>query len=1180
MDIVTVKHNIKLTRNELTSKLKSLPADWPQELIFENPPTPESPRYSAPENSQQPNEGLCRLREDCAANHEFLQLQTWIASKIELYSLIAIREAKEIIEELSSAAQGLDDLKLVQWEAGRLVQTIDTTSVHPLETVLPPTALIAFAPLLLQTKGLSRQLAQFVLHLLYMLAFMILELSPSEKRRLTKELPGLPKTTEQILRPIVRPFDPIRRQQIPPATYNPNSGENFRHNMWSSELRRYLNGDPLVSAAQCLASSLKPADALRCTYQSTIGSNVCGTRLTAFSGDGSSSTDQGQLNMSYNHEDLGPTDEKPKPQISFYVADLRQWLTDLVARPGMVDILRNLPQAHGRVSDIMQSRGIRSLKGPDGRSFIGPHVTGVHICLAMFVDFFNSEGNFIGGKHNSTGGIFFIVLNLPISLRYLPENMFPIFTPGGREPTTEGLNNLLRPAIDQLITLYTHGIVLHYSNHPTLTIIRAMVAVIIADTPAAKKVGGFASHAHYWFCHICRLGRDEIETSSEPSSWPRLSHQEHDAIVKAWRDAPSLELRDELFRLYGLRFSELHRLPYIDLTTCIGAEPMHAIMQNTIQHHIRQTFGIDRVQGDRFFDTEVEGANENMELPENNLTELTLDTPELHRGIAICAKPWLDVRSLVMLVSLKTSTLVELCRKANVQTWNLPRHNGQPKRISMVEALASQTRAMGLSSEDVQEEINILSSDKHILEKTNKLHDVSVEKIFKICCFAGIDTNTLPMKKGSVYPDRDTMVHALLSHTGGYNNLKNIKEIIALWHFQAKMSTDDEPTVALDLNADQKNLPHFNELFLQEIWRDIEKTEFPGELENDRPPKYLGSKQHGRLKASQWRTVCCFTMLITLGRLWGHPNSSTNDKMWLKNYIHLAVLVRIAYSHSIDAGDIEAFKHHSIRYFEGLRAYHPSSIKPCHHFLLHIPEMMERFGPIRGWWAFPFERFNGQIQHLSTNHKVGEVEKSYLTQWLRLAKIRAVMSDNKHAGLDKLMKLANNDLDLNVLAADNRQQNILQVEPHSTGSSSLSRESRSAFVHHPALNLDNMTMVKKATVHNSVFESYRRSTKNGLVEFPGECANANFQPVGYIHEIFQVHGTAEQHTLLVACIAQCVDVQDQFLDNASELGARLCGREIARYVIIPVEKLSHVIRYPWSSSAQLIISIYNHPVPL
>lgn len=113
-------------------------------------------------------------------------------------------------------------------------------------------------------------------------------------------------------------------------------------------------------------------------------------------------------------------------------------------------------------------------------------------------------------------------------------------------------------------------------------------------------------------------------------------------------------------------------------------------------------------------------------------------------------------------------------------------------------------------------------------------------------------------------------------------------------------------------------------------------------------------------------------MLITLGRIWGSKdNPSNQERLWLTNYLHLVALVRIAYSYSITKKNIEEFRQHSIAYLEGLRAYHPKSIKPSHHLLLHIPELMERFGPARGWWAFPFERFNGQIQHLSKNHKQG-----------------------------------------------------------------------------------------------------------------------------------------------------------------------------------------------------------------
>jgi hypothetical protein len=395
----------------------------------------------------------------------------------------------------------------------------------------------------------------------------------------------------------------------------------------------------------------------------------------------------------YTHTYQKFMEQKMKPHLTFYVANLHHWLAELVSRPGMCDILCRVPNSQDRVEDIMESKAIKELVGPDGQPFVGPHVAGIHLCFALFMDFFNSEGNFIGGKHNSTGGIFIVILNLPIHLRYAPENMFPIFTPGGREPTTEELNNLLRPIVDQIITLYSDGIAIQHAWSQVSILLRAMIAIIIADTPAAKKVGGFASHAHYWFCHMCRLGRFEIEANLQPSSWPKLTHEDHDAIARAWRDAPSITLREELFKLYGLRFSELHRIPYLKLTECIGAEPMHAIMQNTIQHHIRRTFGINGAQGDRFFDqdndenddSDREGATGNGVIEEGNPD---YDFLELQKGMSICLRPGVDTRSLIMLSNMKVATLVTLCKNLGASTLHLHLHNGQPKRTDMVEALA------------------------------------------------------------------------------------------------------------------------------------------------------------------------------------------------------------------------------------------------------------------------------------------------------------------------------------------------------------------------------------------------------------------------------------------------------------------------------------------------------------
>jgi hypothetical protein len=90
--------------------------------------------------------------------------------------------------------------------------------------------------------------------------------------------------------------------------------------------------------------------------------------------------------------------------------------------------------------------------------------------------------------------------------------------------------------------------------------------------------------------------------------------------------------------------------------------------------------------------------------------------------------------------------------------------------------------------------------------------------------------------------------------------------------------------------------------------------------------------------------------------------------------------VRIAYQTAITSQNVVEFRWHSLEYVRGLVEFFPQSLRPSHHYLLHLGDMLERFGPMRGWWAFPYERFNGMIQKLATNHKPGENSDDFRRQ--------------------------------------------------------------------------------------------------------------------------------------------------------------------------------------------------------
>lgn len=1191
-----MEENIKRAWKDLVDELRPLDESWPPKLVFIHTPTMASSKYTTCIDPLRPNDGPCALDIDNANNSHFLRIQTLVARNIDLYQEFDTDLAKRFLEDLHTTAIGLEEVKRDHWERGRRLYNFDSDEKHPLERLMPPVATLAFVPLLLQTKGISRRVARFILRILVTIVAMVVALSPEQQRKLVDEITRLPRTPDHICEvlkletpytryiccpncfslydadtwlPIKRPLDRTGCGPIPPPVPYPESHpDSARRNTMSNALHDYLRRASTTTNDPPFPWT-GPSRGI-CTYRSTPNSNPCGARLTVVA-NGRDDFEQPYDNASQKHANAQIT-----PRLTYYVANLHHWIAELITRPGMKSILQRPVPAHDHVHDIMESKAIQGLIGPNGRPFIGPHVRGIHLCFALFMDFFNSEGNFIGGKHNSTGGIFVVILNLPIELRYAPENMFPVFTPGGREPTTEELNSLLRPLVDQLIILYQPGITVSIDSRPVD--IRAMLALIIADTPAAKKIGGFASHAHRWFCHMCRLSREDIERNLDPSTWPQLSLEHHAALAKLWLNAPSVDLRDELFNVYGIRYSEIQRIPYIKMTECIGAEPMHAIMQNTIQHHIRKTFGINAIQGDMFFDVEdnVTGATE-AEISYDEVGAEEAISPEVRKGLEILNRPGFDSRSLDTLVNMRVDTLMTLCEMTKAPTMQLRLHKQKPMRVDMVEALAvnkhSQPSAVVIDSQVVQDILSLPTDDA---SRKNRLVDLPLETLYESCSLAGIDTSSMPLHRGSIYPTEETMSSALLKHTGGFDQRASVAETLRVWKTQRALSQSEQPaSLNVESNLIEAKLPHFNLIFLNEIWSDISKTDFPEEVAHDAPPRKLGSKQHGRLKASQWRTVCCFTMLITLGRIWGRSDATSQDRAWLENYLHLVVLVRIAYNHSITKEDISAFRRHSIDYVEGLRAYHPSSIKPSHHFLLHLADQMERLGPMRGWWAFPFERFNGQIQRLNNNNRLGGlIEKSFMTQWFSSSKIRTVLGRTNLPALHSLRTVADQELGTQLVPVPDSVRVVLKGKDEPLHISSLSDHTREALSRSTFTQpFHDLRLLRKAKVRQSIFEPYSSSYKNGFVEYP--TSQEGFHAVGYIHELFQYTPENFAICITLACIAQCARADEQFLQNRLELGARLCGRDIDHYTIVILEELSHVVRYPWGPDTQLVISVHN-----
>lgn len=64
--------------------------------------------------------------------------------------------------------------------------------------------------------------------------------------------------------------------------------------------------------------------------------------------------------------------------------------------------------------------------------------------------------------------------------------------------------------------------------------------------------------------------------------------------------------------------------------------------------------------------------------------------------------------------------------------------------------------------------------------------------------------------------------------------------------------------------------------------------------------------------------------------------------------------------------------------------YGSAVIRPNHHYATHIPEFVRRYGPLREFWTFLFERMNKLLKSFhSNNHGGGELEVSFFREFHR-----------------------------------------------------------------------------------------------------------------------------------------------------------------------------------------------------
>ncbi|EIN06944.1 hypothetical protein PUNSTDRAFT_39432, partial [Punctularia strigosozonata HHB-11173 SS5] len=188
-------------------------------------------------------------------------------------------------------------------------------------------------------------------------------------------------------------------------------------------------------------------------------------------------------------------------------------------------------------------------------------------------------------------------LNLPVEIRYAPENLYLAgLVPGPREPTLTELNHYIRFIVDDFLVGWHDGFFLSRTAlYESGRLMRVALANVVCDLPAAWKMAALAPSTSRKFCNVCdcwhpvnhndprwrrtKMGRVDYER------WNCRDVAQMRVDAERWRDATSKKEQETIFKRTGVRWSELWRLPYWDPTQQLVVDSMHCLLEGLAAFH-------------------------------------------------------------------------------------------------------------------------------------------------------------------------------------------------------------------------------------------------------------------------------------------------------------------------------------------------------------------------------------------------------------------------------------------------------------------------------------------------------------------------------------------------------------------------------------------------------------------
>lgn len=311
-----------------------------------------------------------------------------------------------------------------------------------------------------------------------------------------------------------------------------------------------------------------------CIYRRFSGGVECGTVIT------------------HKHKSGANVQVPIKKFVSFSFKD---FVATLLSRTALEELMDNpVSSIDDRMRDVHDGEYLRSFTDDHNNPFKSTYDVGRYT-FSLGVDFFNPFGNKQAGLKSSIGVLSVVCLNLPAKLHYKTENMFLAgVIPGPNEPPLDAINHYLTPLVDELVEFWSPGIRFsRTANNPDGRVIVCALALIICDLLAARKTAGFASCTHEHFCSVCNCVRSKDGYArTDFHMWQRQTNEGCQVAAELFKSAPEEVTQTKVFNQSGMRWSELLRLPYLDIAQCLVVDSMHNLFLGLLKEHFTNILGI------------------------------------------------------------------------------------------------------------------------------------------------------------------------------------------------------------------------------------------------------------------------------------------------------------------------------------------------------------------------------------------------------------------------------------------------------------------------------------------------------------------------------------------------------------------------------------------------------------